>query len=497
MKKLLILALTLALMLSLAAPAFAANTPISVRPSGVCVDGGQLVITDGFNKQILKGDGKNWTVIAGKLAPAGASGEPTGIYLDGKADEAYFMSPKAIVKYMDGYAVSDSEANVVRYVVNGIVRTLIVESSGLNYPTGLATDGENLYVSDTGNDRVVAMDKSGNVKVIITALNGPTGLSWANGTLYIAETGKNRIVSYKDGELNLVAGKAIADGEEYAGGYVNGVVSRAEFDHPMDVYMAPDGVLYIADTGNLAIRAIKDGRAITLTDAKDIGYQATDPRGIVGSGSTIYVADYFYPYVVNVGMASKSFSDVAPGAWYAASVAKASTYGIINGFTDGTFRAEQPVTRAQFVTMLKNTALFIDGTQVIGGTPDYTDVKGDEWFANNLGWAQEAGYLKNLPDFGKKEFCQSFVLTRDELALLAYNFAMENGLNVKTVSDAKLSDFSDSASVEFTESMQWAITHGVVSGFTDKTLRPNGQGSSVNRAQAAAILSRLIENAGY
>lgn len=51
-------------------------------------------------------------------------------------------------------------------------------------------------------------------------------------------------------------------------------------------------------------------------------------------------------------MGANSFSDVAPGAYYAAAVSWASSNGIVNGYSDGTFRPNNLITREQMAAFL-------------------------------------------------------------------------------------------------------------------------------------------------
>lgn len=53
---------------------------------------------------------------------------------------------------------------------------------------------------------------------------------------------------------------------------------------------------------------------------------------------------------------TKTFSDVADGKWYSSYIRQAVQYGLISGYTDGTFRPEQYITRAETVTMNKSYA---------------------------------------------------------------------------------------------------------------------------------------------
>ncbi len=76
------------------------------------------------------------------------------------------------------------------------------EDDGFDQPCDLFVDGnDDLYVADTGNNRIVHLDKAGTLKRILTVdeahtpLSGPQGVFVAdNGHVYIADTGNNRVV---------------------------------------------------------------------------------------------------------------------------------------------------------------------------------------------------------------------------------------------------------------------------------------------------------------
>jgi hypothetical protein len=135
----------------------------------------------------------------------------------------------------------------------------------------------------------------------------------------------------------------------------------------------------------MAVRMIKDGSVLTVADASDTGYKATEPRGLVLAGSDLIVADVFYPFPVTISVKPISFSDVK--AEDADVIAKAVSRRLINGFADGTFKPDAPVTRAQFVTMLSRAQLYIDGQSVINGDAVFSDVPDGAWFARAINWA--------------------------------------------------------------------------------------------------------------
>ena len=76
---------------------------------------------------------------------------------------------------------------------------------------------------------------------------------------------------------------------------------------------------------------------------------------------------------------SISFSDIKESAWYYESVTAMSKAGIINGYTDGTFRPDNPITRAEFVTMIMQNKTLTEFDKI-----PFTDVKSDLWSAKYI-----------------------------------------------------------------------------------------------------------------
>lgn len=85
---------------------------------------------------------------------------------------------------------------------------------------------------------------------------------------------------------------------------------------------------------------------------------------------------------------SRTFSDVAPGDWFAQAVAELS--GALKGYSDGTFRPQQEATLAEFLTVLCRVLEL--------KPPALEDGAGQPWYAPYLLAAQEAGWLDAHPD---------------------------------------------------------------------------------------------------
>ena len=73
-----------------------------------------------------------------------------------------------------------------------------------------------------------------------------------------------------------------------------------------------------------------------------------------------------------------SFHDIS-GHWAERYIEKAIDYGFVNGYEDGTFKPNAPITRAEFTTMF-NAALENKSTADI----DFADVTEDDWFYDDI-----------------------------------------------------------------------------------------------------------------
>jgi hypothetical protein len=120
---------------------------------------------------------------------------------------------------------------------------------------------------------------------------GPVGVAVAaDGSIYVADEYGQAIRRIKKGVVQTVAGisSSGATGQDRIGGYVDGPVSVAKFNHPSGVAVARDGTIFVADSGNRAIRKIARGEVSTFTH-----FGFADPHDIAIDGDgNLYVADF-------------------------------------------------------------------------------------------------------------------------------------------------------------------------------------------------------------
>jgi len=126
----------------------------------------------------------------------------------------------------------------------------------------------------------------------------PAGLDIdATGNLYIADNANHTIRKLTpSGMVSTLAGAAGQFGSRDATG------TNALFDGPSGIVLAPNGLLYVTDTGNNTIRCITTGGAVTTlagssgqsgaTNATGSAARFNSPLGIaVDKSGTLYVAD--------------------------------------------------------------------------------------------------------------------------------------------------------------------------------------------------------------
>jgi len=90
-----------------------------------------------------------------------------------------------------------------------------------------------------------------------------------------------------------------------------------------------------------------------------------------------------------------SFPDVNKDDWFNITVSSLANMGAISGYEDGTFRPNEPITRAELAAM---AVRFYDTFEAEYEEGTFLDVDGDEWYADAIAAAEELGILGGYPD---------------------------------------------------------------------------------------------------
>jgi sugar lactone lactonase YvrE len=242
--------------------------------------------------------------IRNKVTPEGVvrGGCPYGDFADGEGSNARFNQPNGIaVDTAGNLYVADQYNHRIRKVTpQGGVSTLAGSNEGgfadgegsaarFNQPNGIAIDAAgNLYVADTGNNRIRKITSKGEVSTFaggdedfaggdedfaggdedfaggdeeadctaglsVARFNGPWGITMdAAGNLYVTDIWYHRVYKVTpDGKISALAG-----GCGY-GDFADGEGSNARFNHPIGIAIDAAGNLYVADSRNRRIRKIE------------------------------------------------------------------------------------------------------------------------------------------------------------------------------------------------------------------------------------------------
>lgn len=201
-----------------------------------------------------------------------------------------------------------------------------ISSSSLDAPAGLAFDSAgNLYVSDSGNARVLkfssspVMDASATgvfgqpdfathdvTRDVARVIAGPAGLTvGANGMLYVAVPGQNRVAVFElTGTPGAAAVNVLGQPDLTTTGANSGTAPRAAgstLASPMDVKSNAAGDIFIADTRNNRVLRVPAG---SRSAAQVWGQPDLTANGV----NQVKPASLFAPYRVTIDYSQAPFA---------------------------------------------------------------------------------------------------------------------------------------------------------------------------------------------
>ena len=145
---------------------------------------------------------------------------------------------------------------------------------------------------------------------------------------------------------------------------------------------------------------------------------------------------------------NSTFADVSSKDWFAKEVGYLEKYNIIKGYEDNTFRPNDAVTRAEFVTMAVRYYSLFNEVKKTGYTVNYTDLNSSYWAYGDIAYAKNVGWLNGYAD---GTFKGDNNITRAEVVSVV-NHATNRKADEKYISEnyTKLNRFTD-----VTDSNEW------------------------------------------
>jgi DNA-binding beta-propeller fold protein YncE len=272
-------------------------------PQGMALDGQSLYVADTWNHLIRKVDlaARRVTTVAGTgeqnrtTPPMGRMAKPLATALSSPwdlllHDNRLYIAMAGLhqiwMMRLDRPAIGVYAGNGVEDIVNGPIEPRRLYQPGFAsfaQPSGLASDGQWLYVADSEGSsiRAVPFEARQKVRTVVgtadlpsarlftfgdvdgrgqsVRLQHPLGLAYYEGRLYVTDTYNNKIkvIDPATGEVRTLVGSTTAGRTD----------DPPAFDSPGGIAAAA-GKLYVADTDNHLIRVIdlrRDNRVSTLS----------------------------------------------------------------------------------------------------------------------------------------------------------------------------------------------------------------------------------------
>lgn len=182
--------------------------------------------------------------------------------------------------------------------------------------------------------------------------------------------------------------------------------------------------------------------------------------------------------LISISGATLAFSDTN-GHWAIDTIDEMSKIEIVNGYEDDTFRPNNDMTRAEFITIVNRLLGLKEKSNKY-----VPDVKREEWYSDEIRIAIEAGIVQG--DEKGYIYPNNKITRQEAIIILTRAFKVE-------ATPLATNDYIDQNEVA-----GWAkdyinsfIEHEYICGYEDNSLRPNG---NITRAEAITIIDRIVPN---
>ena len=186
------------------------------------------------------------------------------------------------------------------------------------------------------------------------------------------------------------------------------------------------------------------------------------------------------------------FVDVTDSSlWYYSQVYSLAQQSIINGIEESGvyyFCPDSSLTRAQAVCLLYRLYSNSFGTPTVTTSHPFTDVASGAWYETELSWAYANSVVNGT---SATTFSPDTQITRQELAVLIYNFAVKY-YGASACGTNYLSSYADGSTVASwaTEAVNWCIDNGIFSSTSATTLTFVAT-TSATRGQCAVVFYNI------
>lgn len=309
------------------------------------------------------------------------------------------------------------------------------------------------------------------IQFVVTGLS-PISVGWTKASTPTNPTGPT------DGGGSYVSTYAVTV-EKSEHGKVTSNRNNAASGTTVTLTVTPDSG-YVLDT--LTVTDSR-GNEIKLTAQNNGKYTFTMPsRAVTVKATFVPLPDGGdKPCDGGADCPSRGFTDLGPvGTWYHEAVDYVLCNGLMGGYSSTMFGPNDNLTRAQFAQILFNK----EGRPVVNYLLQYSDVAAGAWYTEAIRWATSQGIVGG---YGNGKFGPNDNITREQLAVMLWRYAGSPAATNKELHFADVDKISNYA----LEALRWAVENGIINGYGDGRLGPDGLAT---RAQVAQMLKNYIES---
>ncbi|NIA01874.1 MAG: septal ring lytic transglycosylase RlpA family protein [Nitrospirae bacterium] len=188
---------------------------------------------------------------------------------------------------------------------------------------------------------------------------------------------------------------------------------------------------------------------------------------------------------------ASTFSDVEEGNPYFVAISYLEKFGIVDGYSDGTFKPYDDVNRAEALKMLTiASGLFkdseINALEAETARP-FTDTPSSAWYTNYISAAKNEGIVNGYPDGSFKP--EQTVTLAESLKIF---FESLGNIEYPNIADYLLDDTPENA--WYTAYTAYAASKGIINIYSTNTMSPN---QDMSRGYLAEVIYRSLTSDNY
>ncbi len=274
-----------------------------------------------------------------------------------------------------------------------------------------------------------------------------------------------------------VAVKTKSSGSGGSSGGSSGVVMNLGSGTVYDVTATSSGNGSITPSG---VSSVKKGASLIYNIIPNAGYEIKrlEIDGVMVNPTTKYT-------FARISQSHTIYAEFGVIAEIAANTANTSLLNknehiaYISGYSDGTFRPDKKLTRAETAVIISKLlkSQFESGKDYSG---TFTDVSENSWYADYIGFTAQNGIMNG---YGDGTFRPDKEITRAELLAVMAKLESVNGEFASTFSDVSQSHWAKNY-------IGYGVQQGWVSGYSDGTFRPD---NAVTRAECVTTVNSVLD----